>query len=214
MIAISTAIESGGASAAAMAETMGMTVEGLATSFEDNAFDTFLTFLDRLKDQGRGAISTLQQFKIAGAEDIKVLLQLAGNTELLRSKLDQANDAWAKNTARAKEAAIANATFNSQMQVLKNNISEITTAIGSRMLPALKGLTSEMLFTFEEGGGAGEAMIALLKDVIPRGLFSLSQDFKSIFTIILGTAAWAADGVAGEFSDAFDSVLGSLEDFS
>ena len=146
MVKINSAIQAGGEEMKEMADLMGKSTDQLAEDFKADAFSVFLEFLDALKEKGTAGSEVLKQFKIAGSENIKVLLPLAASVDTVREKVEQSSRAWIENTARQKEAEIANATFNNQMIVLKNNLTELAVSIGTILLPALKSILSEVNF--------------------------------------------------------------------
>lgn len=196
MIAINASIQAGGKEAAAMARVMGVSVEQLAADFKDNAFNTFLTFLDRLGEQGTSATETLKKFKIAGAQNTAVLLTLAGNMDIVRDKLSKSSDEWVANNARVNEAAIANETAASKMQILKNNIGEVATEIGLKLLPAIKSILTEFNSVFSSTERRTELFLLFLQ----AKFASLSN---TLGPILKGVAA----KVAAEFATAFVNNL-------
>jgi hypothetical protein len=163
MIAINSAIQAGGKEAAEMAKVMGTSVDQLAADFKDNAFDTFLTFLDRLGEQGTTATETLKKFKIAGAQNTAVLLTLAQNMDLVRGKLQDSSAEWEKNNARVNEAATANETAAAKFQILKNNIAELVVSIGNHLLPAIKSILTEINFALGDSESRTERFVLFMK---------------------------------------------------
>jgi TP901 family phage tail tape measure protein len=196
MIAINSAIQAGGKEAEEMARVMGTSVEQLAADFKDNAFETFLTFLDRLGEQGTGATETLKKFKIAGAQNTAVLLTLAQNMDIVRDKLGQSSDMWTENNARVNEASIANETAASKFLILKNNIGEVVTEIGLKLLPAIKSILTEFNSVFSSTERRTELFLLFLQ----AKFASLSN---TLGPILKGVAA----KVAAEFATAFVNNL-------
>jgi TP901 family phage tail tape measure protein len=196
MIAINAAIQAGGEEAAAMAKFMGTTVDQLSRDFADDAFETFLKFLERLGEDGRAATETLKEFEIAGAHNTAVLLTLAQNMELVRGKVSQSTDEWAKNNARVNEAAIANETAASKFLILKNNIGEVAVQIGLKLLPAIKSILTEINSVFS----AGERRVELFLLFIQAKFAGLAN---TLGPIMKGVAA----KVAADFATAFVNNL-------
>lgn len=213
MIAINSAIQAGGKEAAAMADFMGTSVEGLASAFEDNAFDTFLTFLDRLGEQGTGATETLKEFQIAGAQNTAVLLTLAGNMDIVRGKLGQSSAEWEKNNARVNEASIANETAASKFQILKNNIAELSVSIGNQLLPAIKSILTEINFVLGESETRAERFVLFIKAKAFDLLNAISAGVKSVGTLIVSVFVKAFLEVREALQMALKGMLIEIEGF-
>jgi len=213
MIAINASIQAGGKEAAEMARVMGVSVEQLAADFKDNAFDTFLTFLDRLGEQGTSATETLKKFKIAGAQNTAVLLTLAGNMDIVRAKLGQSSDMWTENTARVNEASIANETAASKFQILKNNIGEVGTQIGLKLLPAIKSILTEINFVLGESESRAERFTLFIKAKTFDLLNAISSGVKSVGTLIVSVFVKAFLEVREALQMALKGMLIEIEGF-
>jgi TP901 family phage tail tape measure protein len=213
MIAINASIQAGGKEAAEMARVMGVSVEQLAADFKDNAFNTFLTFLDRLGEQGTSATETLKKFKIAGAQNTAVLLTLAGNMDIVRAKLGQSSDMWTENTARVNEASIANETSASKFQILKNNISEVGIQIGLKLLPAIKSILTEINFVLDESESRAERFTLFIKAKTFDLLNAISAGVKSVGTLIVSVFVKAFLEVREALQMALKGMLIEIEGF-
>ena len=213
MIAINSAIQAGGKEAAAMADFMGTSVEELTKSFEDDAFDTFLTFLDRLGGQGTTATETLKKFKIAGAQNTAVLLTLAQNMDLVRGKLQDSSSEWAKNNARVNEASIVNETAAAKFQILKNNITELSVSIGNQLLPAIKSILTEINFVLGESESRVERFVLFIKAKSFDLLNAISAGVKSVGTLIVSVFVKAFLEVREALQMALKGMLIEVENF-
>jgi|GEM_PF-5616700 len=201
MIAINSAIQAGGKEAEQMARVMGTSVEQLAADFKDNAFDTFLTFLDRLGEQGTGATETLKKFKIAGAQNTAVLLTLAQNMDIVRDKLGQSSDMWTENNARVNEASIANETAASKFLILKNNIGEVVTEIGLKLLPAVKSILTEINSALSSSEQRTERFVLFLQAKFTSLGNVLGPTIRAVFIHLADVAFTAfSNRIAGEMN--------------
>lgn len=201
MIAINASIEAGGKEAAAMADFMGTSVEQLATNFRDDAFDTFLSFLDKLGEQGTSATETLKKFQIAGAQNTAVLLTLAGNMDIVRDKLGQSTDEWTKNNARVNEAAVANDTAASKFLILKNNIGEVSVEIGTKLLPAIKSILTEINSALSSSEERTERFVLFLKAKFTALGNTLGPIVRAVFIHLADVAFTAfSNRLAGEMN--------------
>jgi len=201
MIAINSAIQAGGKEAEQMARVMGTSVEQLAADFKDNAFNTFLTFLDRLGEQGTGATETLKKFKIAGAQNTAVLLTLAQNMDIVRDKLGQSSDMWTENNARVNEASIANETAASKFLILKNNIGEVVTEIGLKLLPAVKSILTEINSALSSSEQRTERFVLFLQAKFTSLGNVLGPTIRAVFIHLADVAFTAfSNRIAGEMN--------------
>mgnify|MGYP001040942814 CR=1 FL=1 len=201
MIAINSAIQAGGKEAEEMARVMGTSVEQLAADFKDNAFETFLTFLDRLGEQGTGATETLKKFKIAGAQNTAVLLTLAQNMDIVRDKLGQSSDMWTENNARVNEASIANETAASKFLILKNNIGEVVTEIGLKLLPAVKSILTEINSALSSSEQRTERFVLFLQAKFTSLGNVLGPTIRAVFIHLADVAFTAfSNRIAGEMN--------------
>ena len=127
----------------------------------------------RTAEELRGTLSTASRQAVAG---------LAQNLDGLRTALQRSNETFAEGTSLQKEFDAATQTFNSRMQVLKNNINEVAITIGNDLLPVLNPL------------------LETLNDLI-----SGSEDLEATF----GTET--AEDIRG-ITSAFDDLVGPVED--
>lgn len=136
-IGINTAVIKGGTKLRIFAKTAGLTVREFKELWETDATEAFLQFVDGLAEEGDRAAIILDKVGLGSVRSLRTFLGLAAASEELREKVEAANTAFEENTALAREAEIRYATFDSQVQVLKNNIRDMGITIGLELIPRL-----------------------------------------------------------------------------
>lgn len=129
-----------------MAETAGVAVGKFTDLFEKDAtgaLTKFIQGLDRMSEAERLAV-----LDALGFDDIRLgrmMLGLAGDSDILTDALGIQAEAWQQNNALQTEAEKRFATFKSQLQLVKNNLFDIGITVGEAVLPELKELSGELL---------------------------------------------------------------------
>lgn len=140
MLNMQSAVIGGGDDLKKMAKIAGVSANEFATAFRTNPVQAIVTFIGgikRLQDSGGDVAKTL---KDVGLGEIRVrdsLLRSAQNVDLLQRALTTANGAWKDNNALNIEAEKRFKTTASQMQIFKNNVSNIGRILGETLLPQI-----------------------------------------------------------------------------
>ena len=137
LIDMNTAVIEGGKNLKIFAETAGLTVKEFSELWETDAAEAFLQFVDGLAESGDRAAIILKEVGLGSRRSLRAFLGLAAASDEVREKLEAANVAFEENTALAREAEIRFATFDSQVQILKNNIRDMGITIGLELIPRL-----------------------------------------------------------------------------
>ena len=127
------------------ADVSGMTKEQFVKAWGEDATGAFLKFIT-----GLGSKSTADQLKIFDTLDIKqmrevdMLQRLAGNAGLVSDAIAMSNTAWNENTALSTEVAKRNETTASQLQMVKNQLTDIAVEAGQALLPVVSQLLEQV----------------------------------------------------------------------
>lgn len=167
-VEINNAVVSGGEKLEEFARVAGLSASEFQRLFnEDAAMATtaFIEGLGRVSAAGENVFEVLEKLDL---DDIRVrdaLLRAANAGDLLRNAIELANGAFEENTALAVEAEQRYATTASQIQILKNNLTDLGISIGTAVLPAINDVTgalTSMVTSAREGEGAFGAIADIL----------------------------------------------------
>ena len=135
---IQLATELGGKKLKKFASVAGMTGKQYQKAFEENAVGALSSFVDGLNDverNGKSAIAILNDMGIKEVRLSNTILALANANGVMSDAVDIAGQAWEENSALAIEAGKRYRTMESQLSMLKNEV----TAIGTDMYDNIKG---------------------------------------------------------------------------
>jgi TP901 family phage tail tape measure protein len=142
---INDAVASGGKGLAEFARVADMSSLDFKEAWQTNAAGataTFISGLGRLKTEGENVNATIEGL-VGRSINIKdALLRASGAGQLLTEQLAIGNKAWAENTALTEEAGKRYQTFESQLQVLWNQVKDVAITLGMSLLPIMKDLVA------------------------------------------------------------------------
>ena len=116
------------------AKMMGMSIKEVQTLFEEDAYGAMVKLvegLEKVKDSGGNVDKTLRDLGITEIRQLDVMKRLIGSSQDLAKHQQMANEEWKNNNALIEESARRYETFESQMQMLSNGISNIWANIGN-----------------------------------------------------------------------------------
>lgn len=125
------------------ASVAGMTAEEFTQAWGENAVQALGKFIDglgKIDAAGGSAVAVLDDLEITEVRMSNAVLALASSNGILNKALDLANNAWAENTALAKEAATRYETTESKFQLFENAVTNVKIAVGDQLTPALANL--------------------------------------------------------------------------
>lgn len=139
------AVASGGDKLKIFAKTAGVSAKAFAGAFNKDAGKALQDFLAGLGKLSKGdQLAVLEDLDFNDARITRTLLGLANNTELVSSQMDIANKAFKENTALTKEANERFNTFDSQLILTKNHLTDIAITIGPKLLPKITPLLKRL----------------------------------------------------------------------
>lgn len=130
---ISNAIADGGERLEAFGRTANMTGAQFAQAWGQDAagaFQSLISGLGQVEDQGGNAVQVLQDMGITAARDIPTILRLAQNHKLLAEQMQIARDGYADGTALQEQYGIVANTVAEKLTVLKNNAQLFVAELG------------------------------------------------------------------------------------
>lgn len=123
---MNSAVNKQGIALSEYATVAGMTSGEFTELFRSDAAQAVLAFVKGLNDtdrNGKDAAMILEDMDIKEVRLTNTILALAGAYEVLGDSLSTADQAWNDSTALSEEAAKRYETVDSQIQILKNNLS-------------------------------------------------------------------------------------------
>lgn len=143
LLKISREVETNGKSLSAWASVAGMSAEEFKKSWNENTVSSFFKVLEglgTLEDENESLIQVLDDVNVKNIRQIDTLSRLANSYQNLDRYLVMSNDAWNENSALTNEANRRYGTVESQIQVLKNNLTELAIGLGKSLLPVVKDI--------------------------------------------------------------------------
>ena len=143
LVKMEVAAATGGQELEDFARVSGMTAEQFKLLFESDpsaAFQSFITGLAQMDEEGMSAIATLNDIGIAEVRLRDTLLRAVNANELFAETQGVAIDAWRENTALTEEAGKRYATTESRLTNLKNTALLFAQQIGDDLNPTIQDL--------------------------------------------------------------------------
>lgn len=193
-----------------MAATAGTTADAFKLAFEEDASGALATFIDGLGDLDEA--SRLDVLDNLGFNDIRIqrlILGLAGDTEMLAETLGIANTAWEENTALQTEAAKRFDTTRSKIDKMVGNLRDVGYVIGNEVIPIVADLSDDLVGWINQPDT--QAGIKSFAEDLAGGIRGIADELKGTdFSGILGFAKGAADAAKIAF-DLFTSMPKELQ---
>ena len=201
---INTEVLSGGKNLEGFAKIAGKSASDFAEQWKSEPQEAILSFvkgLDEVGKAGGDVTSALKDLGITSTQEIDTLLRLSGASETLASALDISKEGWEKNIALTEEAEKRYETFESQLQIFKNKLTDIGISIGKPLLEAAKAILENLEPLIEKVGEMAQAFA----DADPK-IQSMILSFAAILVAIgpvlkiLGLIAGIASTVFNAFA--------------
>ena len=147
MSSMQLAVETGNDSLKDFAKVAGKSTKEFQKAFKNNASKAIMEFLEGLSDTERLGKSTTAILSEMGIEEVRLsdALKRASNaTDVFNNALDIGSKAWEENIALTKEAGERYKTTESQLAIMKNQISNAFGEIGQSFLPILQDITNKV----------------------------------------------------------------------
>lgn len=122
----------------------GMSAEQFSKAWKDDATSAFMAFIKGLGSQEvSDQLTIFDRLDIKQMREIDMLQRLAGNYGLVATALALSNSGWNEDIALQTEVAKRNETTASQLQMVKNQIEEISIEAGQALLPVVRQLLEQ-----------------------------------------------------------------------
>jgi phage-related protein len=170
LLDINTSVVTGGKNLAIFGKTAGMTAQEFAVAWKESPQEAFTAFVQGLGKQGDQAILTLQDLGMEDQRLIRSFLSLANAGSLLNDQFRFANVEWRENTRLTMEAEKRYATTASQMQIFKNNMTDLGITIGAALLPSINRLIGALIPLIEQFASFAEKHPNIIAGLLGFGI--------------------------------------------
>jgi len=129
------------------AAVTGQSAEEFSEAFKEDAVATIGSFIEGLataEERGVSAIAVLEEMGITEIRLRDSLLRAAGAQEVFANAVVIGTEAWNENIALTKEAEQRYATTESQLQMMKNSLTDVAITFGEILLPAITSVVKEI----------------------------------------------------------------------
>lgn len=143
MVNMQLATATGGEDLENFAKVAGISASEFSTAFSEDPMTAIVKFVEglgKVEESGGSTIETLDAMGITEVRMRDALLRLAGGSDILSEAVNTSTTAWEENTALTVEAEKRYGTTASQLQLLKNEVTDMAIDLGEALLPALLDL--------------------------------------------------------------------------
>lgn len=141
MVEIQSAVEGGGEALSDFANVAGMSSKEFSNAFKTNAAGALIAFLKGIQDTERHGKSAIGVLNDLGVEEVRLrdtLLRASSAHDLFNNAIDIGTNAWKENNALMKEASQRYGTTESQLAMMRNQITNAGIDIGTALLPVIR----------------------------------------------------------------------------
>lgn len=147
------AVKTGSESLQDFADVAGMSAQEFQRAFEEDAASAIISFIDGLANAQDSGVSAIQILNEMGITEIRMrdaLLRAAGASDVFSNALKIGSRAWKENTALTNEANRRYETMESQLQILKNELTEMGITIYEGLRDPIKEATKTGISEIEK----------------------------------------------------------------
>lgn len=133
---ISIQVATGGENLEKYAQVAGTTADEFAKKWKDDAAGAFVDFINGLATGSEDINVVLEDLGISELRQSDAMRRLAGNTELVSDAMELANEQWDKGTALSDEVANKNDSQAAKWQMVQNRINAVAAELGGPLADA------------------------------------------------------------------------------
>lgn len=198
------------------ANVMGMSVEEVATLFEEDAYGALIKMvegLEKVDASGGNLDQTLRDLGINEIRQLDVMKRLIGASDDLAASQDMANGEWEENSALLEESAKRYETFFSQVEMAWNGVRNIFKNMGELFVMSTGEIGNAIVESINKIEEYTNKFVDLDGNVTETGE-AFIEAAKKIGGISVGLgiagAAFMAFGVGGAVAVAVIAGLGAI----
>ena len=199
MVKMQVACESGGEELDNFARICGMTGEQFKQSFQEDAYNAIMYFVQGLAKGGEQGESAIKMLTDMGIEEVRLrdaILRATNANELFTNVLDLANTAFEENNALQNEAAKRYETVQSQLGILKNKIYDLGITLGEKMLPHIENFIDDAENLVKWFGNLDDSTqrwilsLGVWLPLIGLGVTALGKLTKGVGSVVTGVGSF------------------------
>ena len=199
MVKMQVACEAGGDDLEAFAKICGMTGDQFKQSFQEDAYNAIMYFVQGLAKGGEQGESAIKMLTDMGIEEVRLrdaILRATNANELFTNVLDLANTAFEENNALQNEAAKRYETVKSQLEMLKNKIYDLGITLGEKMLPHIENFIDKAEGLVEWFGNLDDSTqrwilsLGVWLPIIGLGVTALGKLTKGVGSVVTGVGSF------------------------
>lgn len=137
------ATKMGGKELQIFAQVAGQSAADFKKAFETDAAGATISFIEglgKIAASGQSLTPILEQLELSDIRVSDALKRAAGSGDLFRESIELGSKAWADNSALTKEATERYKTFDSQVQIFKNTLTDVGITLFDTFRPALMSI--------------------------------------------------------------------------
>jgi len=168
MINMGLAVENGSEDLNGFARVAGMSAGKFRRAFKDDAAGALTSFIEglgRMDARGGSAMKTLDDMGISEVRLRDTILRAASASDVFSDAIDTGNNAWEENTALANEAELRYGTTASQLETLKNKLTDVGITIGEILIPPLLILLKPLEFMLNIVSAMPKPLLAVVTTI-------------------------------------------------
>lgn len=153
MVSMQLAVETGNEDLQNFAKVAGMSASQFQKAFREDAGGALITFIEGLGKSEERGISAIKVLDDMGITEIRLrdaLLRASGASDVFKESLEMGTEAWKDNTALTEEAEKRYGTTESQIDILKNKITDLGIELGDLLTPIIRDYVIPALEKLEE----------------------------------------------------------------
>lgn len=153
MVSMQLAVETGNEDLQNFAKVAGMSASQFQKAFREDAGGALITFIEGLGKSEERGISAIKVLDDMGITEIRLrdaLLRASGASDVFKESLEMGTEAWKDNTALTEEANKRYKTTESQIEILKNKITDLGIELGDLLTPIIRDYVIPALEKLEE----------------------------------------------------------------
>ena len=139
MISMAAAVDGGGEELESFADVAGVSSESFRKSFEEDAANALVAFVQGLgsaEERGKSMLGVIAELGIKEHRLRDTLLRAASASDKFSEAIQLGTQSWKDNNALTNEAEQRFKTFESQLILFKNGINDVAIALGIELMPA------------------------------------------------------------------------------